>query len=118
MLLHLQGHWDTILWFWSVVLAGGVPTLSSPFSNVEEHRRQHIFALSSLLQSPICITREESLPTFDGPHSFRLCTVESLVARTNDYLNGVTNGVMATTTERPALLMLTSGSTGTPKLSS
>src|SRR5690349_8656619 len=23
--LHLQDHWDTILWFWSVVHAGGLP---------------------------------------------------------------------------------------------
>ena len=115
VLLHLQDHWDTILWFWSVVLTGGLPTLSSPFSNVDEHRRQHIFALSSLLQSPICITREESLPAFDGHHSFRLCTVESLVARTNDYLNGITNTVTATATEKPALLMLTSGSSGNAK---
>src|SRR5881394_3533243 len=31
MLLHFDNHLDGIVWFWSVVLAGYLPTLSSPF---------------------------------------------------------------------------------------
>ncbi|KAK4455244.1 hypothetical protein QBC34DRAFT_460052 [Podospora aff. communis PSN243] len=120
VLLHLQDHWDTILWFWSVVLAGGLPVLSSPFSNFEEHRRQHIQGLSSLLQSPICITREDSISQFDGPHTFQLRTIEGLATETN---NGHVDKDLRTTNatgndasdNSPAFLMLTSGSTGNAK---
>ncbi|KAI2602062.1 hypothetical protein GGR54DRAFT_625879, partial [Hypoxylon sp. NC1633] len=56
VLLHFDDHWDAILLFWSVLLAGGLPVLSSPLSNVEDDRRKHIQALSSLLESLICFT--------------------------------------------------------------
>lgn len=57
-----------ILWFWSVLLAGGLPVLSSPFSNVQDDRHKHIRALSTLLESPICFTRSGSLLLFSDNH--------------------------------------------------
>ncbi|KAI1371714.1 acetyl-CoA synthetase-like protein [Hypoxylon crocopeplum] len=79
LLLHFDDHWDTILWFWSVLLAGGVPVISTPFSNAEEDRSQHIKALSGLLQAPVCFTRSRLLPLFDKDQYFRLKTVETLL---------------------------------------
>ncbi|KAI1086038.1 acetyl-CoA synthetase-like protein [Rostrohypoxylon terebratum] len=79
LLLHFDDHWDNILWFWSVLLAGGVPVISTPFSNVEEDRSQHIKALSGLLQAPVCFTRSRLLPLFDKDQYFRLKTVETLL---------------------------------------
>ncbi|KAK6863633.1 non-ribosomal peptide synthase-like protein, partial [Apiospora arundinis] len=79
VLLHLEDHYDAIVWFWSVLLAGGVPVMSSPLSNVDEHRAKHLEALASLLEGPICITRESSLPLFQGgTHTLQPYTVESL----------------------------------------
>ncbi|KAK7745608.1 hypothetical protein SLS62_009786 [Diatrype stigma] len=79
LLLHFDDHWDTVLWFWSVLLAGGVPVISTPFSNAEEDRSQHIKALSGLLQAPLCFTRSSLLPLFGKGQHFHLKTVESLL---------------------------------------
>ncbi|PHH91976.1 hypothetical protein CDD83_9539 [Cordyceps sp. RAO-2017] len=114
VLLHLDDQWDTILWFWSVLLAGGLPVLSSPFSNVDEHRRQHTRGLSTLLESPICITRTRSLPLFDGKHSFTMHSVESLSSRRQGAGEEVV-GAPAGRDDDLAMLMLTSGSTGNAK---
>lgn len=123
ILIHLEDQWDAIVWFWSVLLAGGLPVLSSPLSNADEHRHKYLAALSTLLESPICILRQEMLSSFDGFHTFQLKTVESLscgktrdcpdvddvepksaVAQTNDNTHRNSKSI--------AILMLTSGSTG------
>ncbi|GAP91480.2 putative AMP-binding & Acyl-protein [Rosellinia necatrix] len=79
MLLHFDNHWDTILWFWAVLLAEGLPVLSSPFSNVENDRHAHIRNLSALLNSPIGLTSSELLPLFGNDHNIRLHSVEPLL---------------------------------------
>jgi acyl-CoA synthetase (AMP-forming)/AMP-acid ligase II/thioesterase domain-containing protein len=79
VLLHFDDHWDVILWFWSVVLAGGVPVLSSPFSNIEEERDKHVLNLSTLLQGPICFTRRSFLPLFGSSHDIHLHAIESVI---------------------------------------
>ncbi|RYP50582.1 hypothetical protein DL768_003927 [Monosporascus sp. mg162] len=81
VLLHFDDHWDTILWFWSVLLAGGLPVLSSPFSNVEDDRYKHIQALSTLLESPICLTRFRFLPLFGNNQDIYLHPVETLLEK-------------------------------------
>ncbi|OTA89514.1 hypothetical protein M434DRAFT_23340 [Hypoxylon sp. CO27-5] len=104
VLLHLDDHWETILWFWAILLARAIPVLSSPLSNVDDHREKHLRGLSQLLESPICITKATSLHLFkSSSHTLELHTVESLL-RTQ-----TKNG------EPPAILMLTSGSTGNAK---
>lgn len=126
VLLHLQDHWDIILWFWSTIFANAVPVLSTPFSNVDEHRRKHVQVLSSLLESPLCVTRAECLPLFEGTgHTFQLHTIESITtsfedtnAKENvrDYGGRATNSSHGgSRSETPAMLMLTSGSTGNAK---
>ncbi|RYP12161.1 hypothetical protein DL765_007460 [Monosporascus sp. GIB2] len=118
VLVHFEHHWDTILWVWTVMLAGGVPVLSSPLSNVEERRAKHLQALSELLESPILITREASLHLFAGSsHTFDLHSVETLLwtpyptARKSKELTG--EGFR--NADSLAMLMLTSGSSGNAK---
>ncbi|KAF2464781.1 uncharacterized protein BDR25DRAFT_156114, partial [Lindgomyces ingoldianus] len=131
VLLHFDDHWDVILWFWSVVFAGRLPVLSSPFSNIEEDRHKHIQNLSTLLESPICFTRSKFLPLFSNSHNIHLHSFESVIdkseqgsshaniSRTNgdnhdaeSHLNGHNNGL---TSGDLLMLMLTSGSTGNAK---
>ncbi|KAI1074272.1 acetyl-CoA synthetase-like protein [Whalleya microplaca] len=131
VLLHFDDHWDTILWFWSVLLAHGIPVLSSPLSNVEEHRLKHLQGLSRLLDSPICITRAYSLHQFDGAsHTLQIYTLESLLDgqahsairhSPSDLSNSTAHEHKNATVKveilksLPAVLMLTSGSTGNAK---
>ena len=79
VLLHLPDHWEAILWFWTTILAGGVPVLTPPFSNDPEQRSKHLNHLSTLFESPLCITTTRSLGLFDGGHTLQLHTIESLL---------------------------------------
>ncbi|KAI0139124.1 acetyl-CoA synthetase-like protein [Hypoxylon sp. NC0597] len=129
ILLHLDDHWDTILWLWAILLARAIPVLSSPLSNVDDHRDKHLRGLSELLESPICITKATSLHLFESSsHTLGLHTVESLLRtqgeksdfHANSFIsqNGGSNGVvhgLDGSSEPPAILMLTSGSTGNAK---
>lgn len=114
VLLHVQDHWDTVLWFWSIRLAGGLPVLSTPFSNVDEHRQKHIRGLSDLLEAPICITRSNLLSLFGGTsHDFQLHTIEDLEEVDASRLED--DNIRSPDPKSLAMLMLTSGSTGNAK---
>ncbi|KAI1737829.1 hypothetical protein F4680DRAFT_460178 [Xylaria scruposa] len=119
VLIHLDDHWDVIFWFWSVLFAGGLPVLSSPLSAVDSFRHKHLQSLSALLESPICLTKETSLQSFDGPHTFRIHTIESILSNNNTAT--LNKGQIVSTAygrhkkNSSAVLMLTSGSTGNAK---
>ncbi|KAI0023865.1 acetyl-CoA synthetase-like protein [Xylariomycetidae sp. FL0641] len=125
VLLYLDDHWDTILWFWAVTLARGIPVLSPPFSAV--NREKHLRDLSELLETPICITKASSLPMFGGgSHGMNVYTVEFLdscasprqATEANKNISlGETNCFIEQTSDESSLavLMLTSGSTGNAK---
>ncbi|KAF2651750.1 acetyl-CoA synthetase-like protein [Lophiostoma macrostomum CBS 122681] len=115
ILLHLDDQWDTILWFWSVILAKALPVFSSPFSNLDEHRRKYTRGLSQLLEAPICITRASMIHLFDGDHTLHLHTIESLSAKEFPNENEQDDTTLGLQPSSPAILMLTSGSTGAPK---
>ena len=66
VLLHLDDHFDNVTLFWSIILAGGIPCMSTPFTNIPAQREKHIRHLCSLLDHPICITRAHLLPQFSG----------------------------------------------------
>ncbi|PSN71813.1 acyl-protein synthetase [Corynespora cassiicola Philippines] len=113
VLLHLDTHWEIILWFWAIVLADGLPVLSSPFSHVSEHRHRHIQNLSKVLDSPICISQAKSIALWDCKHGMKLHTIESL--STKPILGHSTLKPVARRDSDLAILMLTSGSTGNSK---
>ncbi|KAI1097620.1 acyl-protein synthetase [Jackrogersella minutella] len=127
VLLHLDDHWDAIVWFWAVVLAYGIPVMSPPLSNNEENRKKHLQWLSQLLESPICLAREDSLPLFENSgHTLQLHSIETLEAedaktkalyghsKPHDAIMNMT-ATYTPDLSQPAALMLTSGSTGNAK---
>lgn len=122
VLIHLDDHLDNVLWFWAVLFANAVPVLSSQFSNVHQHRQRHIESLSSLLESPLCITKNKFLPQFAGSdHTLRIHTIESLTDRLDQQSpeheiccwNQEDNN--EDSFQGIAMVMLTSGSTGNAK---
>lgn len=78
IILHFDDHWDVILWFWAVLLAGGLPVLSSPFSNIDEDRRKQIENLAVLLQAPLCFTRSKLVPLFGSSHDIHVHSIETI----------------------------------------
>lgn len=144
VLIHLDDHFDSITLFWSVILAGGVPCVSTPFTNLPAERVKHLTHLHNLLDNPICITRTHLLEQFAGQDLLRPYPIESLsdfklpprvAVNTNPesashvkgrttptcgptpQVNGFKNGhhYLPTHFSDLALLMLTSGSTGNAK---
>ena len=130
VLLHLNDHFDSINLFWAIILAGGVPCISTPFTNIPAQREKHIKHLHSLLENPICITRVQLMEQFVGQNLLKPHTIEDLVGlefpskvayRTAPVFTPYSNGFINNNHFLPsdfddlALLMLTSGSTGNAK---
>lgn len=119
VLLHFDDHFDNIVWFWAVLLANGLPVMSSPFSNNADHRQKHIAGLSELLLSPICVTRERALSSFGTHHPMRIFAAEGLLEELDRQRlinsDGRNNTTGSLSLDSPAMLMLTSGSTGNAK---
>ncbi|KAM7187061.1 hypothetical protein V8F20_011129 [Naviculisporaceae sp. PSN 640] len=142
VIIHLDDHHDTILYFWAVLLSGGVPVISSPqsLSDIDEQRVQHLKHLADLFESPIVITREDLVHQFDcingrdlgqssSTSTLRIYTMKSIQAMDTDLplwesdkpsdksrpLSSKGNTTQGSSPDGLACLMLTSGSTGNAK---
>ena len=114
ILVHFRDHLDNIEWFWSVLIAGCVPAVSTPFNNHIDQRKKHISHLNTLLNGPLCITRHKLLSDFTGQETLTVCTVESIELDDNQLYKHCPN-TSTIDVEDLAVLMLTSGSTGNAK---
>ncbi|MCJ1332412.1 hypothetical protein MMC10_009105 [Thelotrema lepadinum] len=116
VLIHLDDHLDSIVWFWAVVYANAVPALSIPFSKVDEQRLKHIEHLGSLLDNPVCLTRKHLLGQFEGQTSLKVQVIDELEELPLEETTKSTSNVSKNSDARSlAMLLLTSGSTGNSK---
>lgn len=132
VVLHLDDHLDNITLFWSVILAGGIPCMSTPFTNIPAQREKHIQHLCNLLNNPIWITRAHLLSQFEGL-TLKLHTIEGLDdlylppraavhSKSEPHPSPLAYNISRHYISRPAdlddtaLLMLTSGALGMPRL--
>lgn len=130
VLVHLDDHLDNMTIFWSVVIAGGVPCMSTPFAKIPEQRVKHIQHLRDLLHDPICITRSHLMHQFSGQDLVKPYTIEELSGlQASHNATKAPNSALTEPDHRThkaypyhrvepddlALLMLTSGSTGNAK---
>lgn len=113
VLLHFDNHFDNIEWFWSVVVAGHIPAISTPFTNDLEQRKKHIVHLKTLLKDPVVLTSRRLVPEFLGVDGLRLECIEDIRQRKGDLLNDFPG--FSKPPASNAVLMLTSGSTGNAK---
>lgn len=116
VLLHVDNHVDQIEWFWAIVAAGGVPCMSTTFTNDLAQRRKHIRALQKTLTQPFILTTEALVPEFCNLDGLELHTIPSpnLAKGVNQRSSRVIPGLAKHPSDLAAL-MLTSGSTGNPK---
>ena len=114
ILLHLEDQSDSVIWFWSVVFAGAVPAMSTPFTNVLDQREKHVRHLQEMLQDPICITRSSLLEQFARPFVLNIKTIEE-ISHLNGFTSRFSDNPGATDAKDTAMIMLTSGSTGNAK---
>ncbi len=115
VLLHVNDHLQGIIWFWAIIVAGGIPCMSTPFSKDEKNRNKHIESLLELLSNPLIITTEELLPEFAGWDSLRLKAIGELRMTPTSRSKGSALKGYQKASDEVAVLMLTSGSTGNAK---
>lgn len=118
VLLHLSTQHDSIIWFWAIVAARGIPCMSTAFSKDVEQRERHISVVRKILREPLVITSEELLSEFgNAKEELSICTIE----RIEGIDIGENQEKKSTYTaenhlpQNPAILMLTSGSSGASK---
>ena len=77
VLIHFQNHLENITWFWTSVLAGCIPALSTPLVNNSEGRIAHFKHLHRLLLDPVVITNQKLLVSdFHENTILRIATIE------------------------------------------
>lgn len=111
ILLHFESHWDTIVWFWAVMLAGCVPVISTTLPNDPSLRTAHLKHLSETLREPICLTHSNLLAELSQQRSIKAIAVDSFDLKAALPLPDFTGSELSDT----AVMMLTSGSTGRAK---
>ncbi|KAF9895404.1 hypothetical protein FE257_000310 [Aspergillus nanangensis] len=111
ILLHFNSPWDSIIWFWAVILAGCVPVMSTTLPHNSSLRKAHLAHLSRMLTNPLCLTRQALMTEFGEQNYIVPIVVESLDLEEALPMN---NHLHATPSDT-AVMMLTSGSTGNSK---
>ena len=111
VLLHFDSHWDNIIWFWAVILAGCVPVMSTTLPNNASLRTAHLDHLSNTLMKPLCLIRKNLVSEFSQQVSMKAVAVDSLNQQTVLPMKDFTESELGDT----AAMMLTSGSTGKSK---
>ncbi|RAH78845.1 acetyl-CoA synthetase-like protein [Aspergillus japonicus CBS 114.51] len=112
VLLHFTSHWDNIVWFWAVMLAGCIPAMSTALPNSPLLRTAHLKHLSVMLKQPLCLTRESQVPEFGDQNAIRPVFVESLNLSASSFVENININPGPDDT---AVMLLTSGSTGNCK---
>ena len=109
VLLHFNNHSDNLEWFWSVVTAGYLPAISTPFTNDIKQRERHIQHLQKTLNDPVIITTKALLTEFAGVEGLNIHTIEDLRSRYNTSDRTTPSGGASKSEDAIAVLMLTSG---------
>ncbi|XDG03919.1 hypothetical protein ABKA04_003534 [Annulohypoxylon sp. FPYF3050] len=119
VLVHFENSLDSIVWYWSVLLAGAIPSVTGPgmFSQNVLDRKKHLSHLYNTFDGPLCVTRRSLLSPFLEQSSERrinTITVEELdsVALTHSKPLAYFSEALPTSI---AVVMLTSGSSGNAK---
>lgn len=118
VLIHFDNTLDSIIWYWSVLLAGAVPAVTGPgmFSQNPVDRKKHLSHLHSTLNGPLCLTRRSLLGPFHeqtGEKRIDTFAIEDILANSS-----VADPLLPAFRPSPSdilALMLTSGSSGNAK---
>ena len=113
ILLHFDSHLENLQWYWATILAGLLPTISTPLSNDSQQRRQHVLHLKKLLKVPLLLTSKRVLARYPELLELNCKVVDNLKSATGR--NNPSATMPAPDPQQPMTLMLTSGSTGNSK---
>ncbi|KAL9625051.1 MAG: hypothetical protein Q9160_000780 [Pyrenula sp. 1 TL-2023] len=112
VLLHFATFRENVEWFWAVIMAGMVPSISTPLPVLLEQRQVHLKHIARLLR-PLVLTSEDMAQDFSSISNIDLQKVDDI-----DRLKTSEACEFPHTERAPAdtaVLMLTSGSSGSAK---
>ncbi|KAL4891060.1 hypothetical protein BDV59DRAFT_209228 [Aspergillus ambiguus] len=119
VIVHSDNAVDSMVWYWSVLLTGAIPTMTGPgmFSQDAVERKKHLTHLHRTLEAPLCLTRRALMGPFQENAGLLQCLAVEDLAMERDAPNGTPSHPPLPTPSPAdvAALMLTSGSSGTAK---
>lgn len=123
VLVHCDSALDSIIWYWSVLLTGAIPSVTGPsmFSQNPIDRQKHLSHLHSMLNGPLCVTRRSLLGPFSeqdqtGENRINTILIEDILADSSIADSQLPAQVSIRPSSSDVLaLMLTSGSSGNAK---
>ncbi|KAI1338797.1 acetyl-CoA synthetase-like protein [Xylariaceae sp. FL0016] len=115
VLIHFESSLDSIVWYWSVLLAGAIPVSTAPgmFSQNPADRQKHLLHLYTTLNAPMCFTRRGLLAPFKEQTGDK--KIETLVVEDFEFLTDDKPTTPKPSPSDIAAIMLTSGSSGNAK---
>ncbi|KAI1205183.1 acetyl-CoA synthetase-like protein [Annulohypoxylon truncatum] len=119
VLVHFDNALDSIIWYWSVILAGAIPSVTGPgmFSQNALDRKKHLNHLYSTFNGPLCLTRRSLMSPFSeqtGEQRINVSTIEELDSVVLTHSRPLTPSPELSPSSLAAV-MLTSGSSGNAK---
>ena len=117
VLVHFDNALDSLVWYWSVLLAGGVPAVTSPamFSQNEADRQKHLSHLHKTFKAPLCLTRRALLEPFEEHHAEKRIDARSVEDLELEASATTPRRAFKSSSSDVVALMLTSGSSGNAK---
>ncbi|KAI1452817.1 acetyl-CoA synthetase-like protein [Annulohypoxylon moriforme] len=119
VLVHFDNALDSIIWYWSVLLAGAIPSVTGPgmFSQSAQDRTKHLNHIHNTFNGPLCLTRRSLMAPFleqAGERRINVCAAEDLEGVTLANSSPLTPSLEPSPSSIAAV-MLTSGSSGNAK---
>lgn len=117
VLVHFDNALESIVWYWSVLLAGGIPAVTSPamFSQNEADRQKHLSHLYKTFNGPVCLTRRALAEPFEEHSAEKRIDTRSVEDLDLEAPAAAPRRVFKPSTSDVVALMLTSGSSGNAK---